>query len=256
MTLRIAAVFVSLYCVVLVPGCNRGVADTPRAQPAPAAPQVALKAAPATPIDRQAEKLGGPTWDPAWDAVVEKALPPTLLSPSAARAVRTYCPRFAALPEVDRRAFWAYTFQAIAGAEAGLDPTSNVHHLDAAVNVKDDVTQHAARQQGLLQLKYEDAERYGCAFDWQQDRHMPIKDPDRTILEPERNLECGVRIMQNQIAAQSKPLVSRTSYWAVLRPGTDGYLHFSKQMANVPAFCGKITGAARRKPPAHDLASR
>ena len=239
-----------------MPGCKRGASHSPHAESAPAAPQVALKAAPATPIEHQAEKLGGPTWDPAWDAVVEKALPPALLSSSASHAVRTYCPRFAALPTVDRRAFWAYTFQAIAGAEAGLDPTSNVHHLDAAVNVKDDVTQHAARQQGLLQLKYEDAERYGCAFDWQQDRHKPIKDPDRTILEPERNLECGVRIMQNQIAAQGKPLVSQTSYWAVLRPGTDGYLHFSKQMANVPAFCGKLAGATRRKPPAQAFASR
>ena len=255
MSTRIAAVSAFLFCALLLPGCKRDTTAAAKPHVRPAAPQIALKAAPATPIEHQAEKLGGPTWDPAWDAVVEKALPPALLSPAAGRAVRSYCPRFAALPVVDRRAFWAYTFQAIAGAEAGLDPTSDVHHLDPTVNTKDDVTERPARQQGLLQLKYEDAERYGCAFDWQQDRHRRIKDPDRTILQPGRNLQCGIRIMQNQIA-QGKPLMTRSSYWAVLRPGTDGYRHFAKQMTNVPAFCGKLARASRKARPVRNVASR
>ena len=96
-----------------------------------------------------------------------------------------------------------------------------------------------------MQVKYEDAQRYGCDFDWEKDRMLPVKDPGRTILDPEKNLGCGVKIMENQIVAQGKPLVSRTSYWATLQPWTAGFRVFAKQMANVPAACGL---RVRKKP--------
>jgi hypothetical protein len=211
---------------------------------APAQPAVVV--APPTPFDEKKAELGGATWDPKWDAVVEKALPGDLLSSQAARSMRMYCPRFAEETEVQKREFWAYTFQAIAAAEAGLNPTADVHHLQAPVNVVDPVTRRPARQEGLMQVKYEDAQRYGCDFDWDRDRRLPVKDPARTILDPEKNLGCGVKIMENQIVAQGKPLVSRTSYWATLQPGTAGFRVFSKQMVNAPAACG-VRG--RRKAP-------
>jgi hypothetical protein len=214
-------------------GCKRA---ERRAVQTPVQPVVVV--APPTPLDEKKAELGGATWDPQWDAVVEKALPADLLSGQTARAVRMYCPRFAEETEAQKREFWAYTFQAIAAAEAGLNPTADVHHLQAPVNVVDPVTKRPARQEGLMQVKYEDAQRYGCDFDWEKDRRLPVKDPSRTILEPANNLGCGVKIMENQIVTQGKPLVSRTSYWATLQPGTAGFRVFSKQMANVPAACG------------------
>ena len=222
---------------VALSGCKPGgeVHTASSQRPQPAAPQ--MKAAPATPIEEKKEELGGKTWDPAWDALVEQALPADLLSGQAARAVRSYCPGFGRESEADKRAFWAYLFQALAGAEAGLDPTSNVHHTAAAVNVTDGVTKRPVHQEGLLQLTYEDADRYGCAFDFAADRRLPARDPNRTILQPGRNLECGVKIMENQIIAQGKPLVSKTSYWSTLQPGTVSYRVFAKQLANVPAAC-------------------
>ncbi len=233
-------VVLAVSCFVMgIAGCGRGGAQQARPAQPSVQPAVALKKAPDTPIENKKEELGGKTWDPAWDAVVEKDLPPSLLGAQAARAVRGYCPRFAQLGEADKRAFWAYTFQALAGAEAGLDPLANVHHLDAAVNTTDEVTGRPSRQQGLLQLKYEDDQRYGCDFDWQHDKRLPIKDPGRTILQPERNLSCGIKIMENQIVGQGKPLVERRSYWATLKPGTAGYRVFNKQMANVPENCGE-----------------
>ena len=36
--------------------------------------------------------------------------------------VRRLCPNFYQMSDVDKRAFWAYFFQALAGAEAGLSP--------------------------------------------------------------------------------------------------------------------------------------
>jgi hypothetical protein len=203
--------------------------------------------APATPIAEKKAELGNTkTWDPGWDALIEQALPADMLSPQAARAVRLYCPRFAGLQDADKRAFWAYTFQALAGAEAGLNADSDVHHTAAAVNKIDPATHRATRQEGLLQLKYEDADRYGCDFDWQRDKALPEKDPNRTILEPARNLGCGIKIMEDQIISKNEPLVTRRSYWATLQPGTAGYRDFAKQMVNVPADCGLRERRRRR----------
>jgi len=194
---------------------------------------------PSTPIAEKKAELNNPnTWDPSWDALIEKSLPADLLSAQAAHAVRPYCPRFAELSDADKRAFWAYTFQALAAAEAGLNPTANVHHTASPVNKVDPETHRLSRQEGLLQLKYEDAQRYNCPFDYAADRRLPEHDPNRTILQPQRNLACGLNIMQNQIITQHKPLATRTSYWATLQPGTRGYRVFRKQMINVPSACG------------------
>ena len=219
-------------------GC-KGREAHPASAPQPVAAMPAMKVAPKTPLAEKKEELGSEVvWTPEWDRFIEQNLSPDLLSEQAARAVRSYCPAFGREPEADQRAFWAYTFQAIAAAEAGLQPTADVHHTEAAVAVKDKLTHRGSRQEGLLQLKYEDAQRYGCDFDYEHDRQLPGKDPQRSILQPDRNLACGLKIMDNQIVTQGKPLVVRTSYWSTLQPGTAGYRVFAKQMANVPAACG------------------
>lgn len=232
---------IALFCL----GCGKGRQGAQPMNTAPPAP--AVKQAPATPIAEKKVELGGATWDPQWDLFVERSLPPDLLSATAARAVRSYCPRFVSEPEADKRAFWAYVFQALAGAEAGLDPTTSVRHLQAAVNRQDTVSHRPVRQEGLLQLTYQDAERYGCEFNWKQDRKLGENDPGKTILQPERNLACGLSIMENQIIKQNKPLIVRSSYWATLQPGTASYRVFAKQMANAPAACGVGVRQMRRK---------
>ena len=198
----------------------------------------ALKIAPATPIAEKKAELGDDrTWNPVWDLWIETALPEDLLSPEVAKSVNPFCPRFAALSEPDKRAFWAYFFQALAGAEAGLVPTANVHHKDKILQVKDDVTHRLVRQEGLLQLTYMDQERYGCDFDWEKDKDLDEHDPNKTILQPKNNLLCGVNIIRNQLIDQHKALLSSTSYFATLQPGTISVKVFLKQMANVPAVC-------------------
>jgi hypothetical protein len=213
----------------------------------PAQPQTETKPAPATPIAEKKAELGRETWDPDWDRIVEEALPAEMLSSRVARDVRPFCPRFGAMSEVDKRAFWAYFFQALAGAEAGLSPTTNVRHTEPEVAVRDDVTKRMVRSEGLLQLTYMDAKRYGCDFDWEADRKLAEKDPAKTILQPENNLKCGIKILDNQLITQRKPLVSRTSYWSTLRPGWSSYHVFVKQMANVPRVCRAASSAEKRK---------
>ena len=109
-----------------------------------------------------------------------------------------FCPRFSSMAEADKRAYWAYFFQALAGAEAGLQPTTDVQHTEPEIAVKDGVTKRMVRSEGLLQLTYMDAKRYGCNFDWQKDSRLGEKNPAKTILQPENNLQCGVRILFNQ----------------------------------------------------------
>ena len=205
--------------------------------PMPQAVQPEVKTAPPTPIAEEKEVLGKPSWDPSWDVTVERALPGELLSDDVAKGVRQFCPRFKSLSEVDKRTFWAYVFQALAGAEAGLVPTTDVRHTEPEVAVKDTVTKRMVRSEGLLQLTYMDRDRYNCDFDWDRDRELAEKDPAKTILQPENNLTCGVKIMENQIIVRRKPLVTSGSYWSTLRPGTISYRVFHRQMANVPEVC-------------------
>ncbi|WP_263416692.1 hypothetical protein [Terriglobus albidus] len=208
--------------------------------PPPAPAQPVVKPAPATPLSEKKDELGTENaWTPAWDAFIEKNLPPEMLSTKAAKAVASYCPAFSAASEADKRAFWAYTIQAMAAAEAGLKPEATARHTQPAVAKTDKVTHRPMRQEGLLQLSYQDGQTYGCDFDWQADSRLGLKDPARTILQPERNLACGIRILKTQIIDQDKPLLSRSSYWSTLQPGTQSYRIFAKQMANVPPSCGK-----------------
>jgi hypothetical protein len=246
---------------LMLAGCTSQAAQQPTPPTQPAQPE--MKPAPATPIAEKKDELGQQSWDPQWDLVVEQALSPEMLSPKVAREVRSYCPRFATLSDGDKRAFWAYTFQALAGAEAGLKPTTNVRHTEPEVAVVDTVSKRMVRSEGLLQLTYMDATRYGCDFDWEQDKTLAEKDPAKTILQPRNNLLCGVKILENQIVTQRKPLLAPSSYWVTLRPGTPSYLVFAKQMKNVPTVCREgmspVETAKRRHPgnvPAEAFAAR
>ena len=227
---------------VLVPlsGCSTGEAQTQTPAAPAAQPQPELKPAPPTPIAEKKAELGDDqTWHPEWDVIVEEALPPELLTPQVARAVKPLCPRFNSMGQADKRAYWAYFFQALAGAEAGLKPTTDVRHTEPEIAVKDAVTHRMVRSEGLLQLTYMDSERYGCDFDWDNDKELDEHDPAKTILQPKNNLLCGVKILKNQLIDQHKPVLSRTSYWSTLQPGTVSVKVFLKQMANVPAACGR-----------------
>lgn len=220
---------------LLLPG---GCAKHVEPKPQPAHAVKAMKPAPATPIAVKKVELGETTWEPGWDKIVEEAIPASMLSSQVPHDVRRFCPRFYVMGLADKRAFWAYFFQALAGAEAGLDPTTRVRHTEPEVAVRDGVTGRAVRSSGLLQLTYEDQRRYGCDFDWEADRKLTSEDPEKTILQPKYNLECGVKILAKQIIDMRKPLFSRSGYWSTLRPGNSDYRMFAKQMTNPPPACG------------------
>jgi len=71
-------------------------------------------------------------------------------------------------------------------------------------------------------------------------------DPARTILQPKNNLDCGVRILDDQIIVRHKPILWSRGYWSTLRPGTAGYQVFAKQMTNPPLACGLYEKRSRK----------
>src|ERR1700687_6477108 len=134
----------------------------------------------------------------------------------------------------NKRIFWAYFFQALAGAEAGLNPKTSVRHTEPDVGL-------AKRSEGLLQLAYAEQKRYCCDFNWQVDRALKANDPAKTILQPKNNLECGVKILVNQTIVPHKPLLTPSAYWSTLPPDGPSFVVFAKQMTNPPAACGLTT---------------
>jgi hypothetical protein len=197
-----------------------------------------VRPVPETPIAIKKAELDQPTWNPAWNVMIEKALPRDLLSKRRSREVGSLCPRFGRLNKGEKRAFWAYFFQALAGAEAGLKPTADVRHTNPEVDIADVVTHRPVHQQGLLQLTYMDSRRYGCDFDWEKDKDLAEHSPQKSILQPKNNSFCGIKILASQVVTRHEPLLSNESYWSTLRPGSASFAVFKKQMANVPAYCG------------------
>jgi hypothetical protein len=218
-------------------GCATREQQAPAAKPVADAPK-AIKPVPPTPIDKKAAELGETTWNPQWNQIVAQALPPELLSNRVPRDVRQFCPRFYVMTNAQKRTFWAYFFQALAGAEAGLNPNATVRHTEPKLAQREHVAVTKVRTEGLLQLTYADRQRYGCPFDEEADRGLAADDPARSILQPKNNLTCGVAILKNQIIDLHRPLLWSNSYWATLRPGTFSYRIFAKQMINPPAACG------------------
>ena len=196
----------------------------------------AIRPVPPTPIDIKKVELGGTPWNPNWDQIIEKALPPEMLSAQVPRGVRRFCPRFYEMNTTDKRTFWAYFFQALAGAEAGLNPNTSVRHSEPEGALP-------MRSEGLLQLAYADHKRYGCDFNWQVDRALKANDPAKTILQPKNNLECGVKILVNQIIVHHKPLLTPSGYWSTLNPDGPSFRVFAKQMTNPPDACGLSTNS-------------
>lgn len=213
-------------------GCSHNAGPAP-----PKHHGVVTKPAPATPIQKKSRQLGGPTWKHAWTKIVEQSVPKAMLSSQVPHDVRRFCPRFYRMTKPDQRQFWAYFFQALAGAESGLNKKANVRHLQPSVDVRDSVTGRMTHQEGLLQLSYKDSKRYDCDFNWENDKNLPRHDPKKTILQPANNLKCGLKILYNQIITFHRPILYHASYWATLRPGTAGNSNFMKQMTNTPAAC-------------------
>lgn len=141
----------------------------------------------------------------------------------SAKDAAKICPRYAELTKAQKVLVWGELISAMAYYESGWKPTSRMTETTMGT---DPVTGRQVESEGLLQLSYQDVPNYGlvlkypaCKIDWQKDKNLVATDPRKTILDPLINLECGLRILGNQIRKKGSVILSTGVYWAVIREG-------------------------------------
>jgi hypothetical protein len=148
------------------------------------------------------------------------------------------CPNYWSLTKEKRQ--WAATelISSIAYYESGWDPTN---WMKEAFNDPDPITKRQVRSEGLLQLSYQDKLTYPglCdGFNWLSDKGLPDKDPDKTIMDPFLNLDCGIKILNRQVAKHGTIFYDQ-SYWSTLRPsGKYGKTVQIAALVRKLPFCG------------------
>lgn len=160
----------------------------------------------------------------AWSTFVSELISAELFETlDTAKDAKRLCPKYEVLAEGQRIQIWGELISAMAYYESGWSPTSRMTETTMGT---DPVTGKQVVSEGLLQLSYQDVPNYGsvlkyplCKIEWAKDESLSITDPKRTILDPYINLECGLRILANQIRKKGSVILSSGVYWAVLKDG-------------------------------------
>lgn len=127
--------------------------------------------------------------------------------------IRDFCPNYANLRDAQKVNFWAFLVSAIAKHETGFNPIART--MSSGI---DEVTGKRLYAEGLLALAYRDIRKFGfCAFDWEKDKALSLTDKARTILDPLKNLDCGIKILATQVETLGK-ISHAGTYWDVLKP--------------------------------------
>lgn len=150
--------------------------------------------------------------------------------------IEDFCPMYSRLGTIDQLNFWVQFFAAVSKYESGFDPTSRMVETTMGT---DPMTGKQVASEGLLQLSYQDETGWSfCDFDYQTDKQYAINDIRRSILNPEKNLSCGIQILNNQVAKRGAIALSSNVYWAVLKIGGKyTQLPAIKSITNKLSFC-------------------
>ncbi len=157
---------------------------------------------------------------------------------SGARDVSDFCPSYAKLGRDQRISFWVFFASAVTKYESAFDPTSRMKETTMGI---DPVTKKPVYSEGLLQLSYQDKLAYPFCdeFDWESDKKLDPKDPRKTILDPHKNLACGLKILDWQVKRFGAISFDRGQYWAVLKAnGRYTQVKAIKRLTRSLAFCG------------------
>jgi hypothetical protein len=161
----------------------------------------------------------------AWEAVKPASKPWsqfvfTLLGTEAkdlllAQDWNRFCARF---PDLNSHQKINVAGQLIAGIvkfESGFNP---LNRFQESTMGTDPITGQPVWSEGLMQLSYQDIQGYPfCQFDWNQDEELNPTDPQKTILDPFKNLYCGMRILAQQVKRKGRIVIDSGAYWAVIK---------------------------------------
>jgi hypothetical protein len=127
-----------------------------------------------------------------------------------------FCPSYSSLDTADKLNVWVYLISAVTKYESGFNPTSRMKE-----NLGTDAVTHSqVYSEGLLQLSYQDSLGYKFCneFDWNADKNLGAKDPRKTILDPYKNLRCGIRILNKIVGKHNLIAFNSGHYWSTLMP--------------------------------------
>jgi hypothetical protein len=130
-----------------------------------------------------------------------------------------FCPNFNQLDENQRISFWVFLVSDIVQYESGFVPTDRYRETTMGT---DPVTGQPVYSEGLMQLSYQDVQAYPFCdqFDWSVDKNLAPTDPRKTIFDPQKNLVCGIRILNWQVQTQNLiAYANHGQYWSTLIPG-------------------------------------
>ena len=149
-----------------------------------------------------------------------------------------FCPRYAQITSLQKMNFWGQLISAIAKHESDWIPTRRF--VETTMTKPDQVTGAQVVSEGLLQLSYQDMLNHPgvCHFDWEKDQLLSPTDPKKTILDPFKNLQCGIRILARQIRSKKAIAIPNGAYWSVLK--TDSFHQKILQIAAITkelSFC-------------------
>ena len=175
-------------------------------------------------------------WSKYMYSVIEKE-EPQMLNADAALDTDLFCPRFKEMTRDQRLNFWGELFSGMAKYESGWDPTSR--YIEVTMP-NDSITGQPTASEGLLQLSYQDVPNYGgvCEFDWNKDKTKNSKDSTRSILDPYKNLRCGIKIMARIIKKRGVIATDTGAYWAVIKKnGSHHKINEISAMTKSLKFC-------------------
>lgn len=154
-----------------------------------------------------------------WSKHVSMLVEENLASLSQAADISQFCPKFNSLEKKLKIKALGEFIVALVYYESGYKPTSRMKEIGSAAG-KDPITKDNVYSEGLMQLSYQDTvwAPY-CEFDWNKDKTLAGADPRKTILDPYKNLSCGIRILAKQTVRNKSFFFYSKNYWAVLKTG-------------------------------------
>jgi hypothetical protein len=126
-----------------------------------------------------------------------------------------FCPQYDSLSRNQKINAAGMLISAMVRYESNYEPTARYNETSMGT---DPVTGQPVYSEGLLQLSYQDTQWAPyCDFHWEADKNLSPTDPAKTILDPIRNLDCGIRILAKQVKSKSKIIIGSGAYWAVIK---------------------------------------
>lgn len=145
-----------------------------------------------------------------------------------------FCPKYDSLSRLQKINFWGALISGMTRYESNYKTTTRMVEVGLG---KDPFTGKQIASEGLLQLSYADAKyRSYCKMSWAADKNKADTDPTKTIFDPYINLECGVKILSNQVYNKGKIAITSGAYWSVIKPD-----HANEKLSEISAIVRSLS---------------